>query len=59
MMIKHIFIYSNINIFLVQGCTGTYEKNIAELDEIYGVCDNPTRNYKKGSKMGELHEEQK
>jgi hypothetical protein len=37
----------------VQGCTGTYEKNIAELDEIYGVCDNPARNYKKGSKKWE------
>ena len=40
-------------VFLLQACSGNYDKNMSELDEIYGECDNPQRNYKKGSKKWE------
>lgn len=30
-------------LFVLSGCSGNYEKKLAELDEIYG-CDNPARN---------------
>ncbi len=39
--------------FILQACTGNYDKNLAELDEIHGECDNPARGYKKGSKKWE------
>ena len=54
MMINHFFsIVLLLIFFLMQGCTGTYDKNMAELDEIYGECDNPARNYNKGTKKWE------
>ena len=42
-------------IYLLQACSGNYEKNISELDELYGECDNPANSarYKKGSKRWE------
>lgn len=41
--------------FLLQACSGNYEKNMSELDELYGECDNPANSarYKKGSKRWE------
>ena len=41
--------------FLLQGCSGNLDKNMSELNEIYGECDNPANahKYKKGSKKWE------
>ena len=30
--------------FLVINCAGNFEKELEELDKIYGYCDNPQRN---------------
>ena len=42
-------------VFLLQACSGNHEKNMGELDELYGECDNPANSarYKKGSKRWE------
>ena len=37
----------------MQACSGNHQKRMAELDEIYGECDNPARNYNKDSKKYE------
>tara|TARA_B100001121_G_C18684629_1_gene620106 strand:- start:1704 stop:2258 length:555 start_codon:yes stop_codon:yes gene_type:complete len=34
-----------LSLALLISCTGNYEKNIAELDEVYGKCKNPARTY--------------
>ena len=51
-MPKHILLL--ILVFFLHACSGNHEQKMAELDEIYGECDNPARNYKKGSKKYEL-----
>tara|TARA_B100000989_G_scaffold268053_1_gene222505 strand:+ start:409 stop:978 length:570 start_codon:yes stop_codon:yes gene_type:complete len=43
-----------LTIFVLHGCSGNHEAKMAELDSVYGVCDNPARNYNKGSKKYEL-----
>ena len=35
-----------LGLFFIYSCTGTYEKNMAELDEVYG-CDSPHKNLSK------------
>ena len=41
--------------FFLQACSSNHEKNMSELDELYGECDNPANSarYKKGSKRWE------
>ena len=43
-----------LSIFVLQACSGDHQAKMAELDSVYGVCDNPARNYNKGSKKYEL-----
>ena len=42
-MIKSTFLII-ISIFLYS-CNGTHQKNLEELDKVYGKCDNPYRQY--------------
>tara|TARA_Y100001935_G_scaffold105172_1_gene87196 strand:+ start:773 stop:1342 length:570 start_codon:yes stop_codon:yes gene_type:complete len=51
-MIRYIILL--LSIFLFISCSGKHEERMAELDSIYGVCDNPARNYDKGTKKYEL-----
>ena len=55
MMFKYICLLVFPTIFFLQACSGNYDKNMSELDEIYGECDNPANSaiYKKGSKKWE------
>ena len=36
-----VFLFSSVIIFSCSG--GNYEKNLQELDEVYGMCENPMR----------------
>ena len=39
--------------FLLQACSSNHEKNIGELDELYGECDNPANSaLRTGSNWG-------
>tara|TARA_B100000886_G_scaffold338364_1_gene301033 strand:+ start:774 stop:1343 length:570 start_codon:yes stop_codon:yes gene_type:complete len=51
-MLRYIIVL--LTIFTLQACSGNHEEKMAELDSVYGVCDNPARNYNKGSKKYEL-----
>ena len=54
-MPKYLFSIILSFTFLLQACSGNYDKNMSELDELYGECDNPANSsrYKKGSKRWE------
>ena len=54
-MPKYLFSIILSFIFLLQACSGTYDKNMSKLDELYGECANPANSsrYKKGSKRWE------
>ena len=52
MMLRYIVFI--LSIILINSCSGKHEERMAELDSVYGVCDNPARNYKKGTKKYEL-----
>lgn len=51
-MIRYILVL--MSIFLFNSCSGNHQERMEELDSVYGVCDNPARNYKKGTKKYEL-----
>ena len=55
MMFKYISPIALFLVFVLQSCSGNYEKNMSKLNEIYGECDNPANQsiYKYGSKRWE------
>jgi hypothetical protein len=54
-MFKYISPIALFLVFILQSCSGNYEKNMSKLNEIYGECDNPANQsrYKYGSKRWE------
>ena len=54
-MFKYISAIALFLVFILQSCSGNYEKNMTKLNEIYGECDNPANQsrYKYGSKRWE------
>ena len=51
-MLRHVLIL--LSVLILEACTGNHNEKIAELDSIYGECDNPARNYNKDSKKYEM-----
>ena len=41
-------------VLFLEACSNDHNNKMAKLDSIYGECDNPARNYNKGSKKYEL-----
>ena len=49
-MLKKIVLMVLISSILY-GCGSKHQENVAKLDEVYGVCDNPTRVLTKKEKI--------